>query len=180
MGTIGFASWIFCTTGWFPFSRGTGPNSITPVTVVNPLGGLLDVWSRASPAMVFVGTSADPVPLRPILSRFRVARTVRCQRTYWAKWQERLASFSHSCPHVAASMVLRTFSSPSEWITRIVSRGFFPLTSQWPRMSVPPIGASISLPLAPFSQSVDDKFFLAEVPRHRLSTSGAWFVPSEL
>ena len=44
MSIIWFASWISCPTGWFPSSRGTFSTSIAPVTVVNPLGGLLNVW----------------------------------------------------------------------------------------------------------------------------------------
>ena len=118
MNIIGFASLISCTTGWCPSSRGTFPTSIVPVTVVIPLGGLLNAWPCALPAMVLGGTSADPVPLETF-SRFRVARMAfhrtgrRCQRMFWADWQERLASLSRSCPRVAASMVRRTFSSPS-------------------------------------------------------------------
>ena len=44
---------------------------------------------------------------------------------------------------------------------RLVSCGSFPPTSPWPRMSVQPIGASISLPLALPSppQCFDDEFF---------------------
>ena len=62
MSIIGFASLISCTTGWCPSSRGTFTTSLVPVTVVNPLGGLLNAWSCALPAMVPGGTSADPFP----------------------------------------------------------------------------------------------------------------------
>ena len=107
----------FCTRKWSQFSFGTHPVSTTPTSVANPLGGPLIVWPRASPTMVLGETSAVPVLLKLILdsglARMAFHRTVRwCQRTYWADWQERLASLSRSCPRVAASMVRQTFSSP--------------------------------------------------------------------
>ena len=51
-----------------PILSWDAPTSIAPVTVPNPLGGLLDAWPRASPAKVLGGTSADPVHLRYWLS----------------------------------------------------------------------------------------------------------------
>ena len=82
-------------------------------------------------------------------SRFRVARmafhrTVRkCQRTFWTDWQEPLAS-SCCCFNGSSNF----FLFPAGWIMRLVSCG-----SPWLRMSVPPIGASISRPLASASES---------------------------
>ena len=109
MNIIGFASLISCTTGWCPSSRGTFLTSIVPVTVVNPLGGL-----PRNGAWRDFRRSRSP----ETYSRFRVVRMAfhrtvrRCQRMFWADWQERLASLSRSCSRVAASMVRRTFSSP--------------------------------------------------------------------
>ena len=65
-----------------------------------------NIWPGALPAMVFGGIFADDCSR---FARMVFRRTVRrCQRTFWAHWQECLASISRSCPRVVASMVRRT------------------------------------------------------------------------
>ena len=161
----------------------------SPASVVNPLGGLLNAWPCALPAMVLGGISADPVPRRPIpvsgLPGWAFHRTVRrCQRTFWANWQERLASLSRSCPRVAASMVHRTFSTPSrvDHTSRV--------------MWVPPVAADVSAAnwrqhfssVGAPSQCFDDEFFEEVSQRFHVISSqpvvpGLFdgpFTPSEL
>ena len=170
LSTIGFASLISCTAGWLPFSHGTFPTTIVPISVCNPLGGLLNAWPCALPAKAPGGT----------YSRFRAARMAfrravcRCQRTHWAEWQERLASLPRSCPRVVG------------WIMRPVSCGSLSPTvvadvsaATW-RRHFASVGAS--------SQSFDDEFFGEVSQRFHVIDSqkvvpglfDAPFTPSEL
>ena len=145
--------------GWCPSSRGTFLTSIVPVTVVNPLGGLLNAWPCALPAMVLGGISADPVPRRPIpvsglpgwLSIELCAGANAC---FGPIGRNVLRPFPVLVLVSLLQWFVELFPLPAGWIMRLVSCGSLPPTSPRPRMSVPPIGASISLPLAlPLSAS---------------------------
>ena len=134
MNIIGFASLISCTTGWCPSSRGTFLTSIVPVTVVNPLGGLLNVWPCALPAMVLGGISADPVPRRPIpvsglpgwLSIELCAGANAC---FGPIGRNVLRPFPVLVLVSLLQWFVEFFPLPAGWIMRLVSCGSLPPTS---------------------------------------------------
>ena len=88
-------------------------------------------------------------------------------------------SLSRSCPRVARfNGSSNFFLSQPGWIMHLVSCGSLPPTFPWPRMSVPPIGASICLPLATPSDSMTSS--LRKSRRWSLVFFDAPFTPSEL
>ena len=61
------------TNGCFPFSCGTPPRSSACFDVDSPIGGLLPVWLRASPAMVHGETTVAANPLRTVRDSVQLA-----------------------------------------------------------------------------------------------------------
>ena len=132
--------------------------------------------------MVLGETSAVPVLLKLILDSGLLGW--RC--TYWADWQERLASLSRSCPRVAASMVRQTFSSPGRHASHVT----------WGLPSSTPVASSVSAAnwrqhfasVGANSHSFDEDFFEEVSQRFRDINShqvvpglfDAPFSPSEL